>query len=125
MTRETISTKNAPGAIGPYSQAIATESFVFCSGQVGLDPGSGELVGGLEAQTQRALENLKGVLEAAGTTLNSVVKTTVFLTSMDDFAPMNAVYEGFFPKTPPARSTVAVRELPKGAMFEVEAIAVR
>lgn len=123
--RDVVSTKDAPGAIGPYSQAIAIEGLVFCSGQVGLDPVSGELVDGLEAQTERALENLKAVLEASGASLASVVKTTVFLTSMDDFAAMNAIYEKFFPHDPPARSTVAVGGLPKGAVFEVEAIALR
>ncbi|HVF11874.1 MAG TPA: Rid family detoxifying hydrolase [Actinomycetota bacterium] len=123
--RDVVSTKDAPGAIGPYSQAIAIEGLVFCSGQVGLDPVSGELVDGLEPQVQRALENLKGVLEAAGASLASVVKTTVFLTSMDDFAAMNAIYERFFPQDPPARSTIAVSGLPKGAVFEVEAIALR
>lgn len=123
--RDVVSTKDAPGAIGPYSQAIAIEGLVFCSGQVGLDPVSGELVDGLEPQTERALENLKGVLEASGASLASVVKTTVFLTSMDDFAAMNAVYGRFFPQDPPARSTIAVGGLPKGAVFEVEAIALR
>lgn len=123
--RDMISTKDAPGAIGPYSQAIATDGLVFCSGQVGLDPVSGDLVDGLESQTKRALTNLKGVLEASGSSLESVVKTTVFLTSMDDFAAMNAIYEEFFPKDPPARSTIAVSGLPKGALFEVEAIALK
>lgn len=123
--RDVVSTKDAPGAIGPYSQAIATEGMVFCSGQVGLDPMSGDLVDGLESQTKRALTNLKGVLEASGSSLGSVVKTTVFLTSMDDFGAMNAIYGEFFPQDPPARSTIAVSGLPKGAVFEVEAIAIK
>ena len=123
--RDVISTKEAPGAIGPYSQAVATQALVFCSGQVGLDPESGELVEGLEAQTKRALQNLKAVLEASGSSLEAVVKTTVFLTAMDDFSAMNAVYEGFFPQSPPARSTIAVSGLPKGAVVEIEAIGLR
>ena len=126
MQRERISTTDAPGAIGPYSQAIATGSFVFCSGQVPLEPASGVLVeGDVRAQTRRALENLSGVLNASGSSLAQVVKTTVFLISMGDFAAMNEVYAEFFPGDPPARSTIAVAELPKGASVEIEAIALR
>jgi 2-iminobutanoate/2-iminopropanoate deaminase len=126
MQRERISTADAPGAIGPYSQAIATSSFVFCSGQVALEPASGALVeGDVRAQTRRALENLSGVLNAAGSALAQVVKTTVFLISMSDFAAMNEVYAEFFPGDPPARSTIAVAELPKGARVEIEAVALR
>jgi 2-iminobutanoate/2-iminopropanoate deaminase len=126
MQRERISTTDAPGAIGPYSQAIATGSLVFCSGQVALEPASGALVeGDVRAQTRRALENLSGVLNAAGSSLAQVVKTTVFLVSMSDFTAMNEVYAEFFPGDPPARSTIAVAELPKGARVEVEAIALR
>jgi 2-iminobutanoate/2-iminopropanoate deaminase len=126
MQRERISTTDAPGAIGPYSQAIATGNFVFCSGQVPLVPASGALVeGDVRAQTRRALENLSGVLNAAGSSLAQVVKTTVFLVSMSDFAAMNEVYAEFFPGDPPARSTIAVAELPKGAHVEIEAIALR
>jgi 2-iminobutanoate/2-iminopropanoate deaminase len=126
MQRERISTTDAPGAIGPYSQAIATGNFVFCSGQVPLVPASGALVeGDVRAQTRRALENLSGVLNAAGSSLAQVVKTTVFLVSMSDFAAMNEVYAEFFPGDPPARSTIAVAELPKGARVEIEAIALR
>jgi 2-iminobutanoate/2-iminopropanoate deaminase len=126
MQRERISTTDAPGAIGPYSQAIATGNFVFCSGQVPLEPASGALVeGDVRAQTRRALENLSGVLNAAGSSLAQVVKTTVFLISMGDFAAMNEVYAEFFPGEPPARSTIAVAELPKGALVEIEAIALR
>jgi 2-iminobutanoate/2-iminopropanoate deaminase len=123
---ERISTNDAPQAIGPYSQAIATSDFLFCSGQIGLDPATGELVeGGVMSQAERALRNLEGVLKAAGLTLENIVKTTVFLTTMDDFAQLNEVYAGFFGDPPPARSTVAVKELPKGARVEVEAIASR
>jgi 2-iminobutanoate/2-iminopropanoate deaminase len=126
MQRERISTTDAPGAIGPYSQAIATSSLVFCSGQVALEPASGALVeGDARAQTRRALENLSGVLNAAGSSLAQVVKTTVFLVSMSDFTAMNEVYAEFFPGDPPARSTIAVVELPKDARVEIEAIALR
>jgi 2-iminobutanoate/2-iminopropanoate deaminase len=126
MQRERISTTDAPGAIGPYSQAIVTGNFVFCSGQVPLEPASGALVeGDVRAQTRRALENLSGVLNAAGSSLAQVVKTTVFLVSMSDFAAMNEVYAELFPGDPPARSTIAVAELPKGARVEIEAIALR
>lgn len=123
---ERISTDDAPQAMGPYSQAIAIDGFVFCSGQIGLDSGTGELVeGGINEQTERALKNLEGVLKAAGLSFANVVKTTVFLSSMGHFQPMNEVYAGFFGETPPARSTVAVKELPRGALVEVEAIAHR
>jgi len=126
MQRERVSTADAPGAIGPYSQAIATGNFVFCSGQVPLEPASGALVeGDVRAQTRRALENLSGVLNAAGSSLAQVVKTTVFLVTMSDFAAMNEVYAEFFPGDPPARSTIAVADLPKGARVEIEAIALR
>jgi 2-iminobutanoate/2-iminopropanoate deaminase len=122
--RKRISTDKAPQAIGPYSQAIASGDLVFCSGQIALDPANGELVdGGIAEQTGRAFENLRGVLEAAGASLDDVVKTTVFLASMDDFPAMNDVYEKFFAADPPARSTVAVKTLPKNALFEIEAIA--
>ena len=126
MQRERISTTDAPGAIGPYSQGIATGNFVFCSGQVALEPASGALLeGDVQAQTRRALENLSGVLNAAGSSLAQVIKTTVFLVSMGDFTAMNEVYAEFFPGDPPARSTIAVAELPKGARVEIEAVALR
>jgi 2-iminobutanoate/2-iminopropanoate deaminase len=125
MTRQAISTSGAPGAIGPYSQAIAVDGFVFCSGQLGIDPASGELVEGTEAQTDRALRNLSAVLDAAGLTLADVVKTTIFLADIDDFAAVNAVYAGHMPDPPPARSTFAVLALPKGARVEIELIARR
>ena len=122
--KKIIFTEKAPKAIGPYSQAIRTESMVFTAGQLGLDPATGELVeGGIEAQTRQTLTNLKHVLEASDSALNYVVKTTVFLKDMNDFPRMNAVYAGFFPKDPPARSTVAVAALPKGALVEIEVVA--
>ena len=122
--KKIIFTGQAPKAIGPYSQAIRTESMVFTAGQVGLDPVTGELVeGGIEAQTRQVLTNLQHVLEASDSALNYVVKTTVFLKDMNDFAKMNAVYAGFFSKDPPARSTVAVAALPKGALVEIEVVA--
>ena len=120
---EPVSTGDAPQAIGPYSQAIDAGSFLFCSGQVGLDPATGELVdGGVRMQTERALRNLQAVVEAGGSSLEDVVKTTVFLASMDDFNAMNEVYAEFFSQPYPARSTVAVKQLPRGALVEVEAV---
>jgi 2-iminobutanoate/2-iminopropanoate deaminase len=124
--REQISTAQAPAAIGPYSQAIRTDSFIFASGQVALDPASGQLTGeDVRAQTCQAMENVKAVLEAAGTSLANVVKTTVFLTSMANFSAMNEVYGQYFGEAPPARSTVAVAELPRGALVEIEVLALR
>lgn len=121
---EVILSEAAPKPIGPYSQAIRSSGFVFCSGQIGLDPATGDLVsGGVQAETRRALENLRSVLEAAGAGLDRVVKTTVFLASMDDFAAMNEVYAEFFAAGPPARTTVAVKSLPRGALVEIEAVA--
>ena len=126
MTRRAVSTASAPAAVGPYSQAIATDDLVFSSGQVGLDPASGTLVeGGLEDQAERAIANLTAVLDAAGCTWADVVKTTCFLIDIDDFAAFNALYGRFMPEPPPARSTFAVAALPKGARVEIEAIAVR
>jgi 2-iminobutanoate/2-iminopropanoate deaminase len=126
MTRQAISTTSAPAAVGPYSQGIALDDLVFCSGQIGLEPASGALVeGGVEAQAERALQNLGAVLDAAGCTFADVVKTTVFLADIDDFAAVNAVYARFMPDPPPARSTFAVGALPKGAKIEIEAIAGR
>lgn len=119
-----ITSDDAPKPVGPYSQAIVSDPYLFCSGQVGLDPATGELVeGGIEAQTERALANLRAVLEAAGLGPEAVIKTTVFLSSMEDFSAMNEVYARFFTDPPPARSTVAVKELPKGALVEVEVVA--
>jgi 2-iminobutanoate/2-iminopropanoate deaminase len=120
-----IATDGAPAALGPYSQGIDAGDFVFCSGQVGLDPASGELAEGVTAQAERSLRNLGAVLDAAGCTFSDVVKTTVFLADIADFAALNAVYAGFFGDTPPARSTFAVAALPKGARVEIEAVAHR
>jgi 2-iminobutanoate/2-iminopropanoate deaminase len=122
--KKIVSTDKAPKAIGPYSQAIRTENLIFTAGQVGLSPATMELVeGGLEEQTRQVLTNLKSVLESADSGLNYVVKTTVFLQNMSDFAAMNAVYAEFFPENAPARSTVAVAALPKGALIEIECTA--
>jgi 2-iminobutanoate/2-iminopropanoate deaminase len=126
MTRTVVITDKAPKALGPYSAAIQTEQFVFSSGQVGIDPSTGELVGAeIESQTRQVLTNLKHVLEAGGAGLEQVVKTTVFLRDMADFPKMNAVYAEFFPSEPPARSTFAVVGLPKDALVEIEAVALR
>ena len=122
--REKVATTNAPQAIGPYSQAIKTNGMVFCSGQVALDPATGELLNGdVRAQTERVLKNLEGVLAAAGSGFDKVVKTTVFLKTMADFSAMNEVYAKFFPAPHPARSTVAVAELPRQALVEIDVIA--
>ena len=122
--KKIISTEKGPKAIGPYSQAIRTESFVFTAGQIGLDPSTMEIVsGGIEAETRQVLTNLKHVLEAADSGLNFIVKTLVFLQDMNDFAKMNAVYAEFFPENPPARSTVQAAALPKGALVEIESVA--
>lgn len=122
--KKIISTEKAPKAIGPYSQAIRTDNFIFTAGQVGLDPATMELVdGGIEAQTRQVLTNLQHVLESADSGLKFVVKTTVFLQDMGDFAKMNTVYAEFFSENPPARSTVQVAGLPKGALVEIECVA--
>ncbi len=120
-----IATEKAPGAIGPYSQAIEIGDFVFTSGQIPIDPATGVMPEGIEAQTRQSLTNVQNILEAAGLSLDNVVKTTVFLADMSLFAPMNAVYAEFFKAPYPARSAVAVREIPKGALVEVETIAVK
>jgi 2-iminobutanoate/2-iminopropanoate deaminase len=125
--KKAVSTKSAPAAIGPYSQAVRVGDFLYTSGQVGLDPATGALVeGGIETQTTRVLDNLKAVLEAAGTDFAHVVKTTVFLKDMGDFAAMNTIYGKYFAPegvVAPARSTVEVARLPKDALVEIEAIA--
>lgn len=124
MVRKVMKTDKAPAALGPYSVAIQTDTMVFTSGQVGIDPVSNEMVGGgIEGQTRQVLTNLKNVLDASGSGLNYVVKTTVFLQDMGDFSKMNAIYGEFFEKDPPARSTVAVAGLPKGALVEIETTA--
>jgi 2-iminobutanoate/2-iminopropanoate deaminase len=122
--RETVKTGKAPAAIGPYSQAVRSGGFLFCSGQIPLDPATGKMVEGeIEAQTERVLKNLEAVLEAGGASLAGVVKTTVYLADLSDFPAMNAVYGRFFPENPPARATVQVSKLPAGALVEIEAIA--
>lgn len=123
--KETISTENAPGAIGPYSQAVKAGNLVFCSGQIPLDAQTGEFVSdNVTEQTRQVLKNLSAVLEAAGTNLNNVVKTTVFLADMNDFARMNEVYAEFFSANKPARATVQAARLPRDARVEIECIAV-
>ncbi len=123
--KEAVHTDRAPNPIGPYSQGIKANGFIFLSGQVALDPKSGQFTGGdVRQQTERALENLKGALEAAGANLNHVVKVTVFLKDLNDFPAMNEVYARYFPKVPPARSTVEVARLPKDALVEIDLIAV-
>ena len=122
--KEIIQTDNAPKAIGPYSQAIKTSGLIFASGQIPTDPATGQFVpGGIAEQTEQAIKNLSRVLEAAGSGLNRVVKTTVFLADMSEFAAMNEVYGRFFSEEPPARATVAAAGLPRDARVEIEAIA--
>lgn len=123
MTRTIIATPNAPGAIGPYSQGVSTGALVFTAGQIGLDPATGKLAEGVEAQARQVMANLAAILAAAGSSLDRVVKTTIFLQSMSDFGAVNAIYGAAFSVTPPARSTVAVAGLPMGALVEIEVIA--
>lgn len=121
-----ISTQNAPAAIGPYSQAIEVNGFVYASGQLPIDPATGAFPeGGVKEQTRQSLLNVKSILEEAGLALSNVVKTTVYLADMGDFAAMNEVYSQFFAKPFPARSAIAVKALPKGALVEVEVVAAR
>ena len=120
-----ILTDRAPKAIGPYSQAVVSNGFAFLSGQIPIDPATNQLIeGDIAAQTQRVLENLKGLLEACGSSLAQVVKTTVFLNNMDDFSGMNEVYGRYFADNPPARATVGAARLPRGALVEIECVAV-
>lgn len=123
--KKVIATTEAPGAIGPYSQAIDTGSFVYASGQIPINPATGEIPEGIEAQSRQALSNVKAILKAAGLEMKDVVKTTVFLADMGDFAAMNAVYAESFCEPYPARSAVAVKTLPKNVLVEVEVIALR
>jgi 2-iminobutanoate/2-iminopropanoate deaminase len=124
MEQKQINTSRAPAAIGPYNQAICCGQFIYTSGQIALDPGSGELVGeDVQTQTHQVLKNLQAVLESAGASLQSVIKTTVFLAHMSDFQAMNAVYGGYFIGIAPARSTIAVAELPRKALVEIECVA--
>src|ERR1700693_5341746 len=122
---KTISTPNAPAAIGPYSQAVISNGFAFLSGQIPLDPATGKLIdaGDIAAQTERVLKNLKAVLEACGSSLDRVVKTTVYLRDMGEFAPMNDVYARYFPQTPPARATLEAARLPRDVRVEIDCIA--
>jgi 2-iminobutanoate/2-iminopropanoate deaminase len=128
MPRETISTKDAPRAIGPYAQAVAATGrrMVFCSGQISLDPATGEMVGAgdVRAQTDRVMQNLAAVLSAAGASFETVAKTTIFLADLQDFGAVNEIYARYFPTNPPARATVQAAGLPKGALVEIEAIAI-
>ena len=123
MSRQIIRTDKAPAAVGPYSQAVRVGNLVYTAGQLGIDPATGKLHSDLEAQTRQVMTNLQAILEAAGTGLDNVIKTTIFLTNMDDFAQVNAIYGSFFPDAPPARSTVAVAALPLGALVEIEVVA--
>lgn len=120
---KSIYTDKAPKVVGPYSQAIATEQFIFCAGQIGIDPQTGELVEGIENQVKQAMSNLQEVLKAAGSDFSHVVKTTLFLKNMSDYVKVNELYGGYFSDIKPARSAVEVASLPKGALFEIEAIA--
>jgi 2-iminobutanoate/2-iminopropanoate deaminase len=124
MERKIVVTEHAPRAVGPYSQGIVAGGFVFTSGMLALDPQTGEVVGkDIGAQTRQALSNVQGILEAAGSSLERVVKATVFLRNIGDFPQMNAVYAEFFPADPPARAAVEVGPLPKGALIEIDAVA--
>ena len=124
MTRQAVQTTEAPAALGPYSQAVVAGGLVFCSGQAGIDPHTGVAPEGIEAQTEQALRNLAAVLEAAGSSLSDVVKTTIFYADVDDFARLNEVYARHMPDPPPARSAPANVRLPRGLLVSIEAIAV-
>lgn len=126
LVKQVIKTEKAPKALGPYSQAILSGNLVFVSGQLGINPQTGELVGGnISDQTKQALTNISSILQAAGSSLSKAVKTTVFLKSINDFKDMNAVYDTFFEQPAPSRSTVAVVELPKNALCEIDCIAIK
>ena len=124
MTRQAISIDSAPAALGPYSQAIVAGGFVFCSGTAGIDPATGEVPEGIEAQTQQALRNLAVILEAAGASMADVVRTTIFYANVEDFATINGIYARFMPDPPPARSAPANVALPRGLLISIDAIAV-
>ena len=123
MSRNVVATTAAPAAIGPYSQAIEIDGFLFCSGQLGIDPATGKLLDGIEAQTERALANLEAVLAAVGLTFGDVVKVNIFIADLANFAAMNGIYARHIVAPPPARSTVQVAALPLGAKVEIEAVA--
>jgi 2-iminobutanoate/2-iminopropanoate deaminase len=124
MPKISISTEKAPKAIGPYSQAIKSGNMLFISGQVAVNPATGELTGDIKVQTRQVLDNLKSIVTAAGASLTDVVKTTVFLKNLDDFGTMNEIYKEYFPDDPPARSTLEVARIPRGSLIEIEAIAI-
>ena len=123
MKREIVQTNAAPAALGPYSQAVRVGHLVFTSGQLGLDPQTGKLAEGISAQTEQVMANLSAVLQAAGTSMDNVIKTTIFLANMQDFATVNAIYGRSFSAQPPARSTVQVAALPLGGLVEIEMVA--
>jgi 2-iminobutanoate/2-iminopropanoate deaminase len=125
MSRRAVSTADAPAALGPYSQAIAAGDMVFCSGMAGIDPSTGEIPEGIEAQTEQALKNLSAVLGEAGCSMHDVVKTTIFYANVEDFSRLNDVYARFMPDPPPARSAPANARLPRGLLVSIEAIAMR
>jgi 2-iminobutanoate/2-iminopropanoate deaminase len=123
MSKQPIQTTEAPSAIGPYSQAVQLGDMIYASGQIGLDPATGELVDGLEKQTHRVMQNVTAVLKAAGCEINDVVKTLIFMQNMEDFTTVNEIYASYFEEPYPARSAVEVARMPKGALVEVEVIA--
>ena len=123
MSKKVIATEKSPGAIGPYSQAMRIGNMIFTSGQIPLNPATGEMVTEIAAATKQSLENVKAILEAEGATMDNVIKTTVFLSDMNNFVAMNEVYATYFPQNPPARSAVEVARLPKDAVVEIEVIA--
>ena len=123
MSKKVIATEKAPGAIGPYSQAMRIGNMIFTSGQIPLNPATGEMVTEIAAATRQSLENVKAILEVEGATMDNVIKTTVFLSDMNNFVAMNEVYATYFPQNPPARSAVEVARLPKDAVVEIEVIA--
>ncbi len=124
--KKIIVTKNAPEPVGPYSQAVESGGFLFCSGQIAIEPASGQVFkGAIDQQTRQVMQNIGAVLKEAGLDFNNVIKTTIFLTNMDDFAAVNEVYATYFPEMPPARSTIAVAGLPKGVNVEIEVLAKR
>ena len=125
MKREVINTKNAPGAIGPYSQGIIVGDFVYTSGQIPINPATGVVETDIKVATKQSMENVKAILEAAGTSLEKVVKTSIFLKDLNDFAVVNEIYGTYFTENPPARSCVQVAKLPKDAVIEIEAIATK
>ena len=125
MEKEVINTKNAPGAIGPYSQGIIVGDFVYTSGQIPINPATGVIETDIKSATKQSMENVKAILEAAGTSLEKVIKTSIFLKDLNDFAVVNEIYGTYFSENPPARSCVQVAKLPKDAVIEIEAIATK